>query len=191
MELRENYHLIVGLGNPGKEFDDTRHNVGFMAVRAFAEKYGMSLQYSSKVKGEIALGEVENKKVILLMPTEYMNNSGNSVRLCAQYYKVPTSDMVVICDDIAIPFASCRFRYQGSSGGHNGLKSVESSMNTQQYSRLRIGIGESTYPDLADYVLSRFTEGEKGQLVEALRKVIDLLVLWLTGHVKHGLTISL
>lgn len=184
-------HLIVGLGNPGKEFDDTRHNIGFRALRAFAEKFGLTFKYSAKVRGDVAIGEIEGKKIILLLPTEYMNLSGISVKLCQSYYKIAPKDALVVCDDIAIPFATCRFRYQGSSGGHNGLKSVEAELGTNEYPRLRIGIGDREYGDLADYVLGRFTEAEKQDLPRIFKGVIGVLELWLSGGVVHGITASL
>lgn len=183
------YRLIVGLGNPGKEYENTRHNIGFMALQLFAKLHDFKFRYSSGVKGDLAIGTVGGQKVLLLLPSVYMNLSGISVKLCQSYYKVEISHLIVVCDDAAIDFGECRLRTKGSSGGHNGLKNIEAAIGSQEYARLRVGIGYPTGEMLADYVLDKFTKEEQERLPEILTKVADMLKSWAAGDLKQGITI--
>ena len=171
--------LIVGLGNPGEAYRNTRHNVGFEVVRGFAEKRGWSFRHASNLIGELAQGEVDGKKVLLLLPATFMNSSGDALRRCVEYYKVPVDQLLVVCDDVALPLGTMRIRARGSAGGHNGLKSVEAHLRTSHYMRLRIGVGSPSGGDLADYVLGRFDSSEKLVVDQMVGKAVDILLLYL------------
>ena len=179
MESKSRLALIVGLGNPGKEYENTRHNMGFQVLRAFAERYNWTFKKQRDFKGEFAHGSCKEKKVILLLPTTYMNLSGQSVRKVFDFYKFSLEDVLVVTDDVALPFGTLRFRERGSAGGHNGLKSIESQLGTQEYSRLRIGIGDREHGLLEDYVLSCFTKDEKEKLPAVIDEAVAFLEKWL------------
>lgn len=174
-------YLLVGLGNPGKAYEDTRHNVGFRVVELLAKKRNLVLKPRLDIaKGNLAEGEILGKDVLLLEPLTYMNSSGFSVRQCSDYFKVPFGHVLVIVDDVALPFGNLRFRMGGSAGGHNGLKSVEEYLNTQNYPRLRIGVGMDPQSELANYVLGRFTEEEKSALGAVLENAVAVVETWIT-----------
>ncbi|NGX37021.1 MAG: Peptidyl-tRNA hydrolase [Chlamydiae bacterium] len=174
-------YLIVGLGNPGKTYDDTRHNVGFRVIKALAAKLGITFRPSLvRAKGSLSEGNIRDKKAYLLLPLTYMNESGIAVRKCADYYKIPIERVIVVTDDVALPFGQLRLRAQGSCGGHNGLRSIEAHLGTQEYSRLRIGVSNREEGDLADYVLSKFSQEEQRALPDVVASAIEALELWLT-----------
>ena len=176
----EERYLIVGLGNPGKEYDDTRHNVGFRVVKVLAAKYGISLRPSLiRAKGSVGDGKVHEKKAILMLPLTYMNESGLAVRKCVDYFKVPVENMIVVTDDVALPFGQLRIREKGSCGGHNGLRSVEAYLRTQEYIRLRIGVDSQGERELADYVLSKFSQEELKKVPDVVDQAIGALETWL------------
>ncbi|MFZ0564845.1 MAG: aminoacyl-tRNA hydrolase, partial [Chlamydiales bacterium] len=133
--------LIVGLGNPGKKYENSRHNLGFMVVKAFAAKRGWDFKRGWRFKGYIAHGDIEEKIVHLLLPVTYMNLSGKSVRKVLEYYKIARNRLLVVVDDVNLALGVMRIRPEGSSGGHNGLKSIEESLKTREYTRFRIGVG--------------------------------------------------
>ena len=161
--------LIVGLGNPTKEYENTRHNIGFMAVDAIGQAYGITVN-TLKHKAMIGKGMIEGEKVILAKPVTYMNLSGEAVREISDYYKIPAEDVIVIYDDTTLDVGFMRIRKKGSAGGHNGMKSIIAHLGTEDFPRVKIGIGEKRPgQDLADYVLSRFPKEDK----EALTKVLD------------------
>jgi peptidyl-tRNA hydrolase, PTH1 family len=177
-ELENDRYLLVGLGNPGKAYADTRHNIGFRAIEALASKYKWEFRKVRDLYGLLALGEIEGKKVLLLMPETYMNSSGQSVRECMSYYRIALSRLCVVCDDVNLPFGRLRLKPQGSSGGHNGLKSVTAHLGGQEYSRLRIGVGNRGHETLEDYVLSSFREEEKQKLQDLHKKAAEALEYW-------------
>lgn len=175
--------LIVGLGNPGVQYENTRHNIGFRAVQEVARKYGMTFNKTSRLKGELAEKKVEGGKLLLLLPSTYMNLSGNSLRATLDYFKVSKENVIVVCDDKDLSLGTWRVRKKGSSGGHNGLKSIEGALETQEYARLRIGIGSPQRGEvLADYVLDQFTEEERGSLPKILEEATGVLNLWIKKH---------
>ncbi len=153
--------LIVGLGNPGSRYERTRHNAGFMVIDKLASELGIALREG---KGEFSIGDgsLDGERVWLLKPTAYMNNSGIAVREVVQFHKIALSDMLVVCDDAALPVGTIRMRKSGSDGGQNGLKSVIFHMNSDQFPRLRIGIANAMMAkmDLAVFVLSKFDKEE-------------------------------
>lgn len=175
-----NKRLIVGLGNPGLAYKETRHNMGFKVVQAFAEEKGFAFRQSSSVKGELTQGNVGEEKVFLLLPTTYMNNSGEAVKLCLNYFDISLDDMLVVADDISLPFGKIRMKPQGSSGGHNGLNSIETHVRTKYYKRLRVGIGDREYGDLSDHVIGRFNAEESLKLPEIVKQAVSILEIWVT-----------
>lgn len=151
---------IVGLGNPGPTYAHTRHNIGFMALDAFAHKHGIQIT-QSKCKALIGEGNVGGQKVVLLKPMTYMNLSGESVRAYMDYYKVALEDLIVVYDDLDTEVGKIRLRYQGSPGGHNGIKSIVQHVGTQQFNRVRMGISRpQPGMNIANYVLADFAKAE-------------------------------
>ncbi|KAB2879827.1 aminoacyl-tRNA hydrolase [bacterium] len=159
--------LIVGLGNPGSRYERTRHNAGFMVIDKLTNALGISLRAG---KGEYAIGDGNHagERVWLMKPTTYMNNSGMAVREVVQFHKLALQDILIICDDAALPVGKIRLRKSGSDGGQNGLKSVIFHLNSDQFPRLRVGIANDLMQkmDLADFVLSRFDASEIDTLHE-------------------------
>ena len=184
------FYLLVGLGNPGSAYEFTRHNIGFHVLETWAEKKGWSFKTVSRLQGKLAQGVFEGKKVLLLLPMTYMNSSGESVRLCVDYFKVPRNNMMVISDDIAIDFGMLRVKPNGSSGGHNGLKSIESHIGTQVYSRMRVGVGDRQQGALADHVLSRFSEEEMRQLPRLLDRSAEALEVWIKEGIVKAMQVA-
>lgn len=180
-------HLIVGLGNPGAAYEGTRHNIGARAVLKLAKKEGLKFRSEPLLNGELAAGVVEEERVLFFLPMTYMNSSGTAVRRTMGYFKLLLQHLIVVCDDIALPFGTIRFREKGSAGGHNGLKSIEEHLGTQSYARLRIGVGDRKEGDLADHVLSRFTAEEEKEIPPMLEKAISSLKLWLKKGIKENL----
>lgn len=152
-------HLIVGLGNPGKTYRETRHNIGWMVVDEIARAHG--LKWSKKFKGDVAGGKVAGQPVALLKPHTYMNVSGESVQPAAAFYKVEPANILVVQDEIDLPFLHLKHKVGGGDAGHNGLKSITQALGTPEYRRLRIGIGRPVHKSqVADFVLQPFTPGE-------------------------------
>ena len=134
--------IVVGLGNPGREYDGTRHNVGFEVLALIAQRFDVG-RPKAKFKAEVAEVSIKNQKTILLSPLTYMNLSGQSVRAALDFYKLPLSDVLVICDDINLEVAKLRFRPSGSAGGQNGLKNIIQQLGSQDFGRLRVGVGKT------------------------------------------------
>lgn len=177
--------LIAGLGNPGLSYRKTRHNAGFQAVDQIASEYG--IRFSKKgfscVYGE---GRIGSERVILMKPQTYMNNSGEAVRLVMDYYKIPPEKLIVLCDDIDLPVGSMRIRGNGSAGTHNGMRSVISCIHTEQFTRIRIGVGKDVSLMLADYVLKRPPKEEQVQLEEVFRKCVKAAELIVSGRLNDA-----
>lgn len=171
--------LVVGLGNPGKKYADTRHNVGFKVVEKLAEEMGFSLKKSADFHGLYAKGEWKGVTTHLLLPDTYMNESGVAVQSVAHFYKLIPAEIVVVMDDVHLPFGTLKVKAKGSDGGHNGLKSIESHLGSNYYPRLKCGIGDERDGSLADHVLSRFKPEEEEKLpqfiVEAVRVLKTLI----------------
>ena len=161
--------LVVGLGNPGRNYEETRHNVGFMTVDRLAAARGLTLK-RARFQGVTGEGVSEGKKLLLLKPGTYMNLSGRSVVAAMQFYKLKPEQVLLIFDDISLPVGSIRIRRKGSHGGHNGVKSIIALSGEEGFPRIKIGVGGKPHPedDLADWVLSRFTGQEKPDLERAL-----------------------
>ncbi len=172
-------YLIVGLGNPGKQYDNTRHNVGFSVLEKFAEKHTMNFRKEVKFKGRIAEGMFGDSSLLLLEPQTYMNLSGEAVAQVMRYYQIDLSCLMIVTDDVTLPLGQLRIRINSGAGGHNGLKSVEACLGTNRYPRLRIGVGDRVEGDLSSHVLGRFSEEEAKLVPGVLERVIKALEIWL------------
>ncbi len=163
--------IIVGLGNPTKEYQATRHNIGFDAITRLCDDYRIQLN-SKEHKAICGKGYIGGEKVILAQPQTFMNLSGESVRALVDYYKVTADDVIIIYDDISLDVGQLRVRPKGSAGGHNGIKSIIAHLGTQEFTRIRVGVGDKPKEwDLADYVLGRFPKEEEPLIREALARV--------------------
>lgn len=167
-------YLIVGLGNIGDEYANTRHNIGFMAIDNFAAKH--DVVWADKRYGFIGKCRVKNAELVLLKPSTYMNLSGNAVRYWLSEEKIPVENMLVIVDDLNLPFGTIRMRKQGSDGGHNGLKHIQQVLGTPNYCRVRVGIGnEFTRGAQINFVLGEWTAEEKEQLKDRLDRIAEMI----------------
>lgn len=160
--------LIVGLGNPGKEYSNTRHNVGFMCIDKLSDYFNVSVN-STKFNGLYTQFNHNGEKIILLRPGKYMNLSGEVIRDFVNFFKIDINDILIICDDLDTPVGTFRLRYKGSSGGHNGLKNIEQHLSTKEYKRIKIGISNNKNIDTKDYVLGKFTKDE----MDLINPIID------------------
>jgi peptidyl-tRNA hydrolase, PTH1 family len=167
--------LIVGLGNPGREYRDTRHNVGFMVVDEIARRYALGwVQAPSQVPDAFIAKRYGTDPLMLAKPLTYMNLSGGVVAGLSRYYDVPPGDVLVVVDEAALPFGKLRARARGSAGGHNGLKSVIERLGTTEFSRLRLGVGRGdSRRELADHVLSIFERSERAELEAFITRAAD------------------
>ena len=167
-------YLIVGLGNIGEEYRDTRHNIGFNVVDALAKDAGVSFQ--DKRYGFIANMSIKGRQLVLLKPSTYMNLSGNAVRYWMQQEKIPLENVLIIVDDLALPFGALRLKPKGSDAGHNGLKHIAATLGTQEYARLRFGIGND-FPrgHQIDFVLGRFTDEDMKTMSERVSVAVDMI----------------
>ncbi|AST93983.1 aminoacyl-tRNA hydrolase [Sutcliffiella sp. NC1] len=166
----EGMKVIVGLGNPGPKYAETRHNIGFMVIDELANRWNISLT-QSKFKGQFGQGLINGEKVILVKPLTYMNLSGECIRPLLDYYKVEIEDIYVIYDDLDLPVGKLRLRQKGSAGGHNGIKSLIQHLQTQQFNRVRMGIDRPTNGQpISDYVLGKFTVEERPIVQESVEQ---------------------
>jgi len=170
--------VVVGLGNPGRKYDGTRHNIGFAVVDIFAKGPGFG-SFQSKFDAEVADGLVGSEKVLLIKPMTFMNLSGRSVRQAADFYQVEMEDLLVVCDDINLPLGRLRFRAKGSHGGHNGLRDIQNHLGTTDYPRLRIGVDAPPEDGCVDHVLGRFRPTEKPVIEEAIHGAVQGVDLWI------------
>ena len=170
--------LIVGLGNPGKEYAETRHNVGFRCVDELARRHGLKWD-KPRLRAEQARGVIAGKDVVLAKPQTYMNLSGTSVVQLVKWYKVPLADLLIIHDDMDIPFGALRLRAEGSGGGQNGMGSIIEQLRTNVVPRLKIGIGRPRWGDPKEYVLTRFAKDQAGDLRLILDRAAAAAETWL------------
>ena len=173
-------YLVAGLGNPGTQYDMTRHNIGFHVIDYIADEYGVSVK-KLKLKGLCGEINIGGEKVLLLKPQTYMNLSGESIRDFASFFKIPVENIIVINDDIYLDSGKVRIRKSGSAGGHNGLKSIIYQLNSDAFPRIRLGVNSPLrgHQDLADFVLSRFSKEEIPVLEEAIiraKKAVEEIV---------------
>lgn len=181
-------YIIVGLGNPGKQYAHTRHNVGFDTIDLLAERYHISVDMK-KHKALCGKGMIEGHKVILAKPQTFMNLSGESVRELADFYKIDTEEeLIVIYDDISLEPGQLRIRGKGSAGGHNGIKSLIAHLNSQVFKRVKVGVGEKPKGyDLADYVLGHFSKAERAAVEDAFGRAADAAVCMMTDGMDHAM----
>lgn len=180
--------LFVGLGNPGTQYEWTRHNIGYLVIRKLANDLGWSLKEDRRFNACIVKGIIDNKTVHLMLPLTYMNLSGSAVRQYADYFKLSLQNLVIVTDDIALSFGQVRLKSMGSSGGHNGLKSIEACLGTSYYKRLRMGIGHPGEKILANYVLEVFNQKEQQELPVFIDSGVEILKRLLKedfSHVMH------
>lgn len=178
--------LIVGLGNPGAKYNNTRHNVGFIAADLLSDRYNFIWNVKSKFNADIASGDVEYGRLVLCKPNTFMNLSGASVAPLASFYKLKTEDIIVIHDDVDVPLGKVKYKVGGGAGGHNGLKSIDSHIGIN-YHRIRIGVGRPEDPryNISDFVLGKFTKDEEEITMITIHKVLDILPLLCTGSIEE------
>lgn len=169
--------LIVGLGNPGQEYNETRHNLGFLVIDHLAANLGVELN-RQKFNGLY----YKNKEYILLKPQTYMNNSGECIASFLNYFQIPITELLIIYDEIALPVGKIRYRLQGSAGGHNGVKNIIEKLGTEKFKRLRIGIGYDKKFQIKDWVLGKLSAREK----EEIRKIIPILLESLLENIREN-----
>ncbi|MDD6662607.1 MAG: aminoacyl-tRNA hydrolase [Lachnospiraceae bacterium] len=179
-------YLIAGLGNPGREYENTRHNAGFASIDRLAEKNHISIDMK-KFQALCGTGYIGGQKVLLLKPQTYMNLSGESLRAACDFFKIdPEQELIVIYDDISLAPGQLRIRAKGSAGGHNGIKSIIAHLGTQVFLRVKVGVGEKPQGwDLADYVLGHFSKDEQQVMQESFDRAADAAAALLTEEVQQ------
>lgn len=181
-------YIIAGLGNPTKEYENTRHNVGFMAIDMLADRYQIGV-VTEKHKALIGKGIINGNKVVLVKPQTYMNLSGEAVRAVIDYYKADAAgDLIVIYDDISLDVGQLRIRTKGSAGGHNGVKNIIANLGGDTFKRIKIGVGEKPKGwDLVDYVLGHFDEEERAVIADSMERVDGAVNLLLAGRTDEAM----
>ncbi len=183
----KNMIVIAGLGNPGKEYDKTKHNVGFWVIDQLAKEYNIDVT-KFKHKALIGDGVIAGKKVLLVKPQTYMNLSGESIREVLKFYKIPIEQFYVIYDDTSLPLSSVRIREKGSAGGHNGIKNIIAHLNTDAFIRIKVGIGEKPNGwDLADYVLAKFSKDDEPLILSGVEKASHAIEILLTKGIVEAM----
>ena len=181
-------HIVVGLGNPGAEYERTRHNAGFLAIDNIAEKYRATVD---RVRFNALVGEAEisGVRVMLMKPTTFMNNSGQAVAKAADFYKIPAENVIVIHDEISFDPGAFRIRKKGSAGGHNGLKSIIACLSSEDFPRIKVGVGKKPSPDydLAAWVLGKFPEADLKAVKDRLDDVCSSVELMLAGKTEEAM----
>ena len=167
--------LIVGLGNPGKEYENTRHNVGFSFVDSYLLYKKITVSWSNKFDGLFLQTNIDEEKVLFLKPQTYMNLSGNSVRKIVDYFKIDMADILVVSDDLDLKVGNFKLKANGSCGGHNGLRDIENKLGSSNYKRLKIGISKNSNVDTKDYVLGSFSSEEKTIFVSLYKELFNVL----------------
>ena len=166
--------LIVGLGNPGKEYENTRHNIGFMVLDNYAKKHNMIID-KKKFNSFYQKGIINTQEVILVKPATYMNLSGEAIIKFVNYFKININDILIVYDDLDLECGKFRLRSKGRSGGHNGIKSIIKYLGTDEFKRLKIGISNDKLIDTKDYVLGKITSNQKEKLVDVINKTSDII----------------
>ena len=181
-------HIVAGLGNVGKEYETTRHNAGFMAIDALAEKCGVRID-RVKFHALVSEANVAGKRVLLMKPTTYMNNSGVAIGEAAAFYKIPPENVIVLHDEISFDVGYMRIRRKGSAGGHNGLKSIIAHLSSDAFPRVKIGVGNKPSPDydLADFVLGKFSKEDIEKLKTENADIIASVELMLNGKIEEAM----
>lgn len=180
--------MVVGLGNPGIQYENTRHNAGFMAIDALAENYHIRID-RARFHAYCGEGDIEGERVLLLKPQTYMNNSGKAVNEAMRFYKIPATRVLLLFDDISLPVGGLRVRRNGSAGGQNGVKDIIALTGSTAFPRIKLGIGQKPHPayDLADWVLSRFTKSELEMMKNTAKIAADAAALIVTGDIEQAM----
>ena len=189
-EFSSNFdYLIVGLGNPGKQYESTRHNAGFICIDVLADKYGIKIN-KLKFKSLMGEGRIEGKRCLLLKPQTFMNLSGEAVRDAVEFYKIPTENVIVICDDISLEPGKMRIRRKGSHGGQNGMRNIIYHLKDDNFPRIKIGIGAKPNPeyDLADWVLSRFSQSEAKLIKQVADDTVSAIEYMVKGDIDKAMS---
>lgn len=183
MSLGGGVKLIVGLGNPGRTYLSTRHNIGFLVINRLSKTYGIKMKIDSRTQSQVGDGLIEGRRIILAKPLCFMNLSGSSISLLLRRYNLNYEEMLVICDDLDLSWGKIRLRAKGSSAGHRGVESIIRSLGRSGFSRLRIGIGrpERRKIDVKDYVLGRWTQKEKENLDACIERAVNYCRVWVTS----------
>ena len=184
----QNMYVIAGLGNPKKEYDNTRHNIGFSVIDMLADKTGISVN-TAKHKGLLGAGYLNGQKIILVKPLTYMNLSGESIRSLVEYYKInPEEELLVIYDDISLEVGQLRIRRKGSAGGHNGIKNIIANLGSSVFPRIKVGVGEKPKGyDLADYVLGKFSKEDRVLMEEGYDLACEASALIMQGAIDQAM----
>lgn len=178
--------LVVGLGNPGRKYKDTRHNAGFMVIDRVADKYNIQLRKEER-KALVAKERIKGEKVILAKPQTFMNKSGVSVQQLADYYNLDTADILIIYDDLDLDVGQLKIKPQGGHGGHNGIRSVINLLGSKNFARVRIGIGRPEYRSVKDYVLSKFSSEEEEEIDQVLRSGVKAVEYFLDSNLDQAM----
>ena len=182
-------YIIVGLGNPGSQYENTRHNAGFITLDTIAKKNDIKVD-RLKFKSLCGAGTIGGKRVLLMKPSTFMNNSGEAVSEAMRFYKLRPDQLIVLSDDISLAPGRVRIRKKGSAGGHNGIKSIIAMTGTQGFSRIKVGVGEKPQGwDLADHVLGRFSSEDRAKVEEAIGHAMDAAVLMMQGETDKAMNI--
>lgn len=181
--------LVVGLGNPGLEYAETRHNAGFLAVNELAKQQNISMA-TMKFRSDCGDGMLGETRCFFMKPATYMNNSGEAVAAAADFYKIPPERVLVLYDDISLPPGKIRIRRKGSAGGHNGMKSIIALLGSETFPRIKIGVGEKPHKDynLADWVLGKFPEAEMEQMQQAFEQAAEATKLIVAGKIEEAMS---
>lgn len=182
-------YMIVGLGNPGKKYETTRHNAGFICLDLLSDKHNIKVT-KLKFKALIGDGRIGRKRCLLMKPQTFMNLSGEAVKEAADFYKIPPEKIIVICDDISLDPGKIRIRRKGSAGGQNGLKNIISQLSSDNFPRIKVGIGAKPNPeyDLADWVLSHFSKAEANLIMEAAEKVMGAVEYMVEDNIDKAMS---
>ena len=183
-------YLIAGLGNPGPKYEYTRHNAGFLCIDLLSQQLSVKID-RIKFKSIVADVAIEGRRCLLMKPQTFMNNSGEAVRDAANFYKIPPEHVIILFDDISLPPGKLRIRRKGSDGGHNGIKSIIYLLNSDQFPRVKLGVGAKPHPDydLADWVLSPFQKDELPRMKEAMEKACEAIRLIVQDDMDHAMNL--
>lgn len=183
-------YIIVGLGNPGIQYENTRHNVGFMAISSLEKKYDFSVK-THKFKALVGEANIGGKRCLVMKPETYMNNSGEAVSQAMNFYKIPIENVIVIFDDISLEPSQMRIKRKGSSGGHNGIKSIIALCDSENFPRIKIGVGKKPHPDynLADWVLGRFLDDDQKKIDKVCDNACKAVELMVQGKISEAMNL--
>ena len=181
--------IIAGLGNPGREYEYSRHNAGFLCLDILCNKYGLKTD-RLKYRALTCAALIDGKPCLLMRPQTFMNNSGEAIKAAADFYKIPPEKIIVIYDDISLPTGTLRIRRKGSAGGHNGIKSIIWQLNSDEFPRLKLGVGERADPDedLKDHVLGKFSKADLDTMRKTMERAVEAIPLILNGDIDGAMS---